>query len=125
VAFADAPVQNGLYPWLQDPMPHRSTLKRPPAKALVRFHVGQVGDDTVRTYLENGFSLAICCKDCPRLIEWTPHEMEARFGGKLQLRIADIASRLTCAGEEGCGSHDIAVFPHLYDGVWRWSEPKA
>jgi hypothetical protein len=97
-----------------------STLKRPPAKMVQNFHLGQVGDDTIGSYLAAGFSLAICCKDCPRLIEWTPPELERLFGQRLDLRIADLAARFTCAGEGGCGSHDIAVFPHLYDGAWTW-----
>lgn len=101
----------------------QSTLKRPPATLLQRFHVGQVGNDTVRTFLENGYSLAICCRDCPRLIEWTPPELQERFGDRLDLRIADLARRLSCTGEGGCGSHDIAVFPHLYDLPWSWSPP--
>lgn len=104
----------------------RSTLKPPPKKALDRFHVGQVGDDTVRTYLESGFSLAICCRNCQRLIEWTPPELERRFGAKLRLRIADLCERLACTGEAGCGARDIAVFPHLYDDpAWRWAPPAA
>jgi hypothetical protein len=100
----------------------RSTLKRPPAKALQRFHVGQVGDDTVRTFLTCGWSLAICCKECPRLIEWTPRELQERFGATLALRIDELAKRLSCAGDEGCGSRDIAVFPHAFDGEWSWHE---
>jgi hypothetical protein len=100
-----------------------SSLKRPPAKMIQHFHLGQVGDDTIRTYLAAGFSLAICCKACSRLIEWTPPVLERRYGQKLGLRIADVAARLSCKGEEGCGSHDIAVFPHLYDGVWTWPRP--
>jgi hypothetical protein len=68
--------------------PPRSTLKRPPTSLLTRFHVGQIGEDTIHSYLQKGFSLAICCRDCPRLIEWTPPELEARFGEKLELRIA-------------------------------------
>lgn len=98
----------------------QSTLQRPPAKWLRMFDVGQVGDDTVRTFLTNGWSLAICCRDCPRLIEWTPPELLERFGSRPDLRIADLAPRLTCAGEGGCGSHSIAVFPHLYDQPWSW-----
>lgn len=107
---------------MPDLAPH-STLKRPPAKLLRRFDAGQIGDDTVRTFLMKGFSLAICCRDCPRLIEWTPPELAERFASKLDLRIADLAARLTCTGEGGCASHDIAVFPHLYDLAWRWSPP--
>jgi hypothetical protein len=100
----------------------RSTLKPPPKKALERFRVSQIGDDTIATYLESGFSLAICCRDCQRLIEWAPPELERRYGSKLRLRIADLCERLACSGEDGCGSHDIAVFPHLYDdAAWRWA----
>ena len=33
-----------------------STLKRPAAKLLKRFDVGQIGDDTVGAYLEKGWS---------------------------------------------------------------------
>jgi len=100
-----------------------STLKRPTARLLQRFRIADIGEDTVRTFLERGFSLAICCRDCPRLIEWTPPELERRFGNRLGLRIADLAERFTCAGDGGCGSHDIAVFPHLYDQPWTWAPP--
>ena len=95
-----------------------STLTRPPPRLLQHFHLGQIGDDTIRTYLERGFSLAICCKECPRLVEWTPPELERRFGKTPGLRIADLAARLTCARSAGgCGGEDIAVFPHRYDGA--------
>lgn len=100
-----------------------STLKRPPQALLQRFHPGQVGTDTVRTYLTKGYSLAICCKDCPRCIEWTPADLLEKFGERTHVRIADIAARLSCSGEEGCGSKEIAVFPHLYDGAWSWPPP--
>jgi len=93
---------------------------RPPAKTLVRFHAGQVGDDTVRSYLTDGFSLAICCRECPRVVEWTPPELAEKFAKRLDLRIADLVPRLACTGEDGCGSHDIAVFPHFYDQAWTW-----
>ena len=93
---------------------------RPPAKTLVRFHAGQVGDDTVRSYLTDGFSLAICCRECPRVVEWTPPELAEKFAKHLDLRIADLVPLLACIGEEGCGSHDIAVFPHFYDQAWTW-----
>lgn len=95
-----------------------STLKAPPKKALQAFRVGQVGRDTISTYLENGWSLAICCKDCERLVEWTPPELAQRFRDRRGVLIADLVERLACAGEGGCGSHEIAVFPHLYDQVW-------
>jgi hypothetical protein len=102
---------------------NRSTLKRPSEKLLRRFDADQIGDDTIRTFLTKGFSLAICCRDCPRLSEWTPPQLLERFGSRLDLRIADLAKRLACTGEGGCGSHDIAVFPHLYDLPWSWSPP--
>ena len=97
-----------------------STLKRPPEIAVQRFHAGQAGDDTIETYLKSGYSLAICCKACPRLVEWTPSDLKARFGGTLQLRIADPVPKLACTGAGGCGSREIAVFPHFYDGPWCW-----
>jgi hypothetical protein len=97
-----------------------STLKRPTAKLLARFRLDDIGDDTIRVFLTKGFSLAICCRDCPRMIEWTPADLDQRFGHILDLRIADLASRLSCTGDEGCGSQDIAVFPHAYDGRWAW-----
>ncbi len=99
-----------------------STLKRPPAKLLERYHHGQIGDDTIRKYLTNGYSLAICCRECDRaVVEWRPPELARRFGSKPDLRIATLAQKLYCAGDEGCGSHDIAVFPHLYDHPWTWN----
>lgn len=96
----------------------RSTLKPPPKRALQAFQVGQVGDDTVGDYLAKGWSLAICCKACERLVEWTPPELARRYGDRPKVRIAAIAERLSCAGEAGCGSKEIAVFPHAYDGTW-------
>ena len=93
-----------------------------PKRALAAFHPGQAGDDTIRLYLEKGFSLVICCKVCERLVEWTPPELLERFGDKRGLQIADLAVRLMCAGDDGCGSHDIAVFPHLCDDPLQWME---
>ena len=49
------------------------------------------------------------------MVVWTPPELLDRFEGKTNLRIADIAARLSCSGEEGCGSRNIAVFPHLWE----------
>jgi len=100
-----------------------STLRRPHDRLLKAFRISDVGNDTVASYLRQGFSLAICCKDCPRLIEWTPPELEARFGHQPDRRIADIAARLTCKGEGGCGAQEVAVFPHLYDRPWTWTPP--
>jgi hypothetical protein len=98
-----------------------STVRRPPAKLLQSFHIGQIGDDTIRVFLTCGWSLAICCRECPRVVEWTPPELLARFGDRLDLRIADLVPRLSCKGDEGCGSRDVAVFPHLYDLPWAWT----
>ena len=98
----------------------RTTLKRPPQSLIDRFHVGQVGDDTIGTFLEKGFSLVICCQDCPRMIEWTPPQLAERYGEKPGLRIAELVPRLACKGEGGCGSSHVAVFPHAYDGPWSW-----
>lgn len=98
----------------------RSTLERPEERLIQKFDVWQLKDRTVRGLLTKGFSLAICCKHCPRTIEWTPQELLAKFEGKLDLKLADLVPRLACTGQEGCGSKEVAVFPHLYDGEWRW-----
>jgi hypothetical protein len=42
-----------------------STLERPHDRVLRSFSIGQIGADTIRTYLRHGYSLAICCRDCP------------------------------------------------------------
>jgi hypothetical protein len=98
----------------------RSTLERPDAKLIRHFGLWQVGDDTIRTYLEKGYSLGICCRDCPRTIEWTPPDLLRRFEKQLDLPLKTLVPRLSCAGEDGCGSRDVAVFPHLYDQPWTW-----
>jgi hypothetical protein len=101
----------------------QSTLTRPADHLLRRFSVAAIGQDTVQTFLEKGFSLAICCGACPRVVEWTPPELEQRFGARLGLRIADVAARLSCTGDEGCGAKEVAVFPHFYDQAWTWTAP--
>ena len=101
--------------------PFGSTLKRPSARQLATYRADRIGDDTVGTLLASGFSFALCCRSCSRLVEWTPPELEARFGDRPGLKVAAIAVRLTCAGEDVCGSTDVAVFPHLYDQPWSWS----
>lgn len=100
-----------------------STLRRPPTHLLKAFKISHVGNDTIRSYLQNGRSLAICCKDCPRMIEWTPPELERRF--PLQTRIADIAARLSCSGPGGCGAKEVAVFEHFYDLPYKWTPPQS
>jgi hypothetical protein len=97
-----------------------STMTVPEKKYLRAFRLSQVWNDRVETYLQKGWSLGICCKACERLVEWTPPDLQARFGGEPDLRIAVIAQRLKCSGEGGCGSKDIAVFPHPYDEAWTW-----
>jgi len=101
-----------------------SSLTPPAKKALKAFHAGQVGSDTIETYLQKGWSLANCCKACERLVEWTPPELVQRFGDRTRLRIAAVIERLACTGGSGCGSREIAVFPHLYDLAWRWPPPR-
>ncbi|HEY2660673.1 MAG TPA: hypothetical protein VGI79_13195 [Caulobacteraceae bacterium] len=101
----------------------QSTMRRPDAKLITRFALWQVKDDTVLTYLEKGYSLGICCRNCPRTIEWTPPQLQRRFETRLDLPLKDLVPRLSCTGEGGCGSHDIAVFPHLYDLPWTWPPP--
>jgi hypothetical protein len=95
-------------------------LERPPEHLIRMSHPGMVGDRTIGLLLEQGFSLVICCKDCPRVIEWTPPELARRFGDRLGLKLADLVPRLSCTGEDGCKSRDVAVFPQLYAGEWRW-----
>jgi len=68
-----------------------STLQRPDEKLISRFGLWQVKDHTIRTYLEKGFSLGICCRNCPRTIEWTPPELLRRFEDRL-----DLPSRCWC-----------------------------
>lgn len=82
-------------------------LKRPAQKWLDGFRLEHVGRDTVGSYIERRFSLCIFCVECPRVSEWMPAELAARFGERPGVTIADIVSRLTCA----CGSHKIAVGP--------------
>ena len=90
-----------------------------PAEQLIRsFRTAMVGADTVGAYLSAGHSLVICCKDCPRIIEWTPPELERRFAATPQLRLTSLVPRLSCTGDFGCGSKEVAVFPQLYDGAW-------
>jgi len=97
-----------------------SNIPAPSAKALAAFHLGMVKRDRpVRWFLEKGASLAICCKDCRRLVEWTPVDLAERFVGRLHVEMHDVAARLKCS-DKACGSHEIAVFPHPFAGAWSW-----
>ncbi len=100
-------------------------IERPPEKWIRAFRPGMVGRDRIRDLLKDGFSLVICCKDCPRMVEWTPPELADRFAGKVDLPLIELIPRLTCAGESGCGSPEIAVFPNFWPGDWRWREDAA
>jgi hypothetical protein len=102
----------------------KSTLERPPAKLIAQFQLHYVGDHTIGYYLQRGFSLAICCRACPRMVEWTPPILLQRYGYSPRLRIATLVPKLSCAGEGGCGSREVAVFPHAYDGPWTWPPPQ-
>jgi len=98
-----------------------STLRRPPTRLLQQARLDrQMHADTIKLYLENGWSLALCCCGCERIVEWTPPALAERFTGKLHVTIADLVDRVACTGEGGCGSKDIALFPHPYDHPWRW-----
>jgi hypothetical protein len=81
--------------------PPQSPLKRPDEALIRRFAIWQVRDRTIRNYLEKGFSLAICCRDCPQTIEWTPPELLRRFANQLDLPLTVLAPRLSCTGEDG------------------------
>lgn len=96
-------------------------FKRPSTTEVQSFRVGHVGGDTIREFLEKGICLEICCKRCPRTIEWAPPELERRFGQRPDLRIADLVPRLACTGPDGCGSREVAVFPHAYLQPWTWA----
>ena len=101
--------------------PKASSLKRPEARLLRQVRLDrQMQRDTIRTFLENGWSLAVCCCDCPRIVEWTPSDLAERFDGKFDTTIADLVGRVACKGDGGCGSKNIALFPHPYDHAWTW-----
>ena len=60
----------------------KSTLKAPTTRSLEASAALIDPADQVALYLREGWSLAICCKDCRRsLIEWTPPELQERFAG--------------------------------------------
>jgi hypothetical protein len=100
-------------------LPLASTLKRPtPAKFAKGLTGREMYFDTIGLYLRNGWSLAVCCMDCPRITEWTPPMLAERFAGKLNVTIGDLVGRVACKGEGGCKSKNIALFPHPYDHAW-------
>lgn len=86
-------------------------LKRPEEKAIRGFKPWQIGNDTIATLLDNGWSLGICCRNCPRTIEMRPEAIEEKFGAYLHLKLVDLLPKLTCGTERGCGSTDMVLFP--------------
>ncbi|WP_293381591.1 hypothetical protein [Phenylobacterium sp.] len=90
-------------------------LKRPEEKAIRSFKPWMIGADTIGTLLDNGWSLGICCRSCPRTIEMKPEAIEEKFGAYRGLRLIDLLPKLTCGQDRGCGSTDMVLFP--------WKEP--
>jgi hypothetical protein len=86
-------------------------LKRPEEKAIRSFKPWQIGADTIATLLDNGWSLGICCRNCPRTIEMKPEAIEEKFGAYRHLKLVDLLPKLTCGTEKGCGSTDLVLFP--------------
>jgi hypothetical protein len=64
-----------------------TALKRPEEKAIRAFRPWMIGNDTIGTLLERGWSLGICCRHCPRTIEMTPAALEQRFGTFRHLKL--------------------------------------
>ena len=94
------------------------SAKRPAERLIRSFRTEMVGTDTIGDYLTAGHWLVICCKDCPRIIEWMPLELKRRFGATPQLRLSSLVPRLACTCDLGCGSKEVAMFPELYDETW-------
>jgi hypothetical protein len=91
-------------------------MDRPEAKYIRSFKIAHVGAHTVGDYLDRGYGLLICCKECERTVSWSPQDLADKFGDKRGLRLADLVPRLSCAGSDGCGSRDVAVFPDATGG---------
>jgi hypothetical protein len=95
-------------------------FRLPSQKEIAAFRPSMCGASTVEDHLRNRRSLMIICKSCTRIVEWTPPELIRRFGAMLSLRLADLAPRLSCTGEGGCGCKDVALAQHFYRGDWTW-----
>jgi hypothetical protein len=89
-----------------------TALHRPPAKQIRSFRPSMIGDDTIATLLENGWSLGVCCRNCPRVVEWKPEWIEERFGDQPNLKLAHLQPRLQCDETAGCGARDMVIFPY-------------
>ena len=108
---------------MDDRHPRSPGLQSPPAHLLnnPRVYSAIPPTETVEVFLEAGFSLVVCCRACKRLVEMPPPMLAERFAGKFDTNIADIQRRLVCRGNEGCGSSDVVVYPHLYEHPWTWA----
>ena len=90
-----------------------------PEKMLQRSRTDlRMQKDTIQLYLEKGWSLAVCCCHCPRIVEWAPPDLAEGFASKLDTTISAVLARVACKGEGGCGSKNVALFPHAYDHAW-------
>lgn len=91
-----------------------TTLTRPPERFIRAFRPSMVEDHTVGQLIEKGWSLGICCRACPRVVEWTPAALRGRFPPERQgIHLAALLPRLSCGGPGGCGSSNVAIFPYL------------
>ncbi|HEX4184193.1 MAG TPA: hypothetical protein VHY34_13140 [Caulobacteraceae bacterium] len=80
-------------------------------------------DESIRLFLQKGWSLRLQCFDCGRIVEWTPPMLLDQFGGRLDVTLADLAPRATCRGD-GCGSRRIMLHPVNYGAAGHaWSPP--
>ena len=105
VQKTDPPATETLPPGLP------TTLKRPEEKTIRSFKPWMIGDDTIATLLDNGWSLGICCRHCSRTIEIKPEAIEEKFGDYRHLKLIALLPKLTCGTEKGCGSTDMVLFP--------------
>ncbi|WP_158912724.1 hypothetical protein [Caulobacter sp. S45] len=100
-------------------------LKRRPEKEIRSFRPWMIGADTIGTLLDNGWSLGICCRDCPRTIEMKPEAIAERFGAYRHLKLIDLLPKLVCGEPAGCGSHDMVLFPWAVKPSAIKPEPEA
>jgi hypothetical protein len=68
--------------------------------------------NTIGTLLDNGWSLGVCCRHCPRTIEMKPEAIEERFGAYRDMPLGNLLPKLVCGEPQGCGSTDMVLFPY-------------
>lgn len=85
--------------------------KRPPKRMIDAFRPAMIQDDDIAWLVRRGMSLVICCRNCPRMVEWTPADLAGRFAGKGGVKLRALHPRLSCSGPDGCGAGDVALFP--------------